>query len=88
MAVALSQGVPLVCTPLGRDQHLNASRVVECGAGVLVDEGAKAEAIASAIQHVLSDSRYRNAARRLAVQNRDAGGAKAAVRDLEQLFDP
>lgn len=86
VAMALSRGVPLVCTPLGRDQHLNARRVVECGAGVVVDDGADAEAIAEAVRTVLRDTTYRDAARRVARQSREAGGVLAAVRDLEQLF--
>lgn len=86
VAMALSRGVPLVCTPLGRDQHLNARCVVECGAGVVVDDGADAEAIAEAVRAVLRDTTYRDAARRMAGQSREAGGVLAAVRDLEQLL--
>ena len=36
VAAALSHGVPLVCTPIARDQPLNAQRVAELGAGVVV----------------------------------------------------
>ncbi len=34
VAAALSVGVPLVCTPIDRDQPLNAQRVADLGAGV------------------------------------------------------
>ena len=31
---ALAHGVPLLCMPMGRDQHDNAALVAACGAGV------------------------------------------------------
>lgn len=37
IAAALTAGVPLVCTPIGRDQPLNARRVADLGAAIVVD---------------------------------------------------
>src|SRR5262245_14457622 len=33
---ALAHGVPLLCMPMGRDQHDNAARVAACGAGCVL----------------------------------------------------
>jgi UDP:flavonoid glycosyltransferase YjiC (YdhE family) len=85
-AGALGAGVPLVCLPLGRDQHLNAARVEAVGAGVSLPSDARPDAIAAAIDLVLGDPAYRAAAGRIADESRAAGGAPAVVADLESLL--
>jgi UDP:flavonoid glycosyltransferase YjiC (YdhE family) len=85
VAAALSRGVPLVCAPLGRDQHLNAERVTSLGAGLTLGPGPDAAEVAAALQQVLADGAYRDAASRIADESRRAGGAMAAVADLEVL---
>ena len=81
VAAALSAGVPLVCVPLGRDQHLNAERVTDLGAGVIADE----HTLAAAISDVLGDTAFRTAAESLARVSREEGGPAAAAADLETL---
>jgi UDP:flavonoid glycosyltransferase YjiC (YdhE family) len=86
VAAALSQGVPLVCTPISRDQPLNAGRVTELGAGLTVPAAdATPEQVRAALEQVLSDPSYRTAAQRLAQASADAGGAAALATDLEAL---
>lgn len=80
VAASLSHGVPLVCTPIDRDQPLNAQRVVALGAGVLVDRPTGAD-IAVAVQRVIDNSEYRAAAEAIA----GTSGAEAAADDLELL---
>jgi UDP:flavonoid glycosyltransferase YjiC (YdhE family) len=64
VAVALAHGVPLVCTPIARDQPLNAERVAAVGAGLVVDAAAAThDAIRAALAAVLADPGYRAAAR-------------------------
>lgn len=63
---ALAAGAPLVCIPMGRDQHMNAARVLRQGAGVLVGRRAGTGEIASAVRRVLSDPSYADSARRVA----------------------
>jgi UDP:flavonoid glycosyltransferase YjiC (YdhE family) len=82
LAVALAAGVPLVCAPIGRDQHLNAARVKAAGAGVIVDHDATVDEIASAISCVASDPSYRAAAERIAGDSRAAGGARTIASEL------
>jgi UDP:flavonoid glycosyltransferase YjiC (YdhE family) len=79
VAAALSHGVPLVCCPLGRDQHLNAFRVEQLGAGLHLDRCEDPTRIAEAVQAILLDGSYRHAALDLARRSREAGGAPAAV---------
>ena len=63
---ALAAGVPLVCMPMGRDQKDNTVRVLRLGAGVRVDKSAPPERIAAAVQALLEDTAYAEAARRFA----------------------
>ncbi len=86
VAAGLSHGVPLVCTPFSRDQPLNAERVADLGAGVVLDTEASTDEIARALQQVLGDDSYRRAAAAMAAESHAAGGARAAVDDLESLL--
>jgi UDP:flavonoid glycosyltransferase YjiC (YdhE family) len=86
VAAALSQAVPLVCTPIARDQHVNAQRVAHLGAGIDLGPNPDAEDIAAAVQAVLADASYRDAAVRTAHASRQAGNQAAAVADLEGLL--
>lgn len=85
VAAALHHGVPLVCTPISRDQPLNAARVASLGAGIALDVGAGTDEIAAAVRALLDDPSYRAAARSLADESRAAGGAAAAITDLARL---
>lgn len=85
VAHALSFGVPLVCAPLGRDQHLNAQRVTELGTGIDVGDAPTAGDIGAAVERVLADHSYSEAARRLAQASAGEGGAPAAAADIESL---
>lgn len=68
----LAAGVPLVCIPMGRDQHANTTRVLRLGAGVRVRKTASSSAIAAAVEHVLGTPAFtanaRHAAQMLAAE--------------------
>jgi MGT family glycosyltransferase len=81
----LVAGVPIVCTPIGRDQPDNAARVVYHGAGVRVAKKASPAAIAAAVQRVLDDPSYRRAAARLGEQVRADADRGLVVTELEAL---
>ena len=86
VAAALSHGVPLVCTPIARDQPLNAAQVAELGAGLTVPASAATpDAVRAALREVLTDVRFRDGATRVAVESARAGGANGVVDDLEHL---
>ncbi len=86
VAAALTFGVPLVCTPGGRDQPLNAQRVAELGAGIALTERPTAAEVAGGIELLLSDAGYRDAARSLAKASGEEGGAAAAAAELVSLL--
>jgi UDP:flavonoid glycosyltransferase YjiC (YdhE family) len=86
VAAALSHAVPIVCTPIARDQPLNARRVAEVGAGVVVPAAtASPDAVRAALHEVLTDVHHREGAERVAAASARAGGAVAVADDLEHL---
>lgn len=86
IAQALAQGVPLVCLPLTGDQPANAARVVAHGAGVMLRPDASSEQIARAIELVVRERRFRDAAQRLAEVQSKEDGTQAAAHELELLI--
>jgi UDP:flavonoid glycosyltransferase YjiC (YdhE family) len=81
---ALAHGRPLVVLPLGRDQHFNAQRVEDLGAGLRLPPDAPAAAIAAAIARVLAEPGFadvaRRAARMIAAGQPDRAAADALAR--------
>jgi MGT family glycosyltransferase len=82
---ALAHGVPLVCLPMGRDQLDVATRVVARGAGVKLGPKAKPSKIADAVQRILDDPGYREAAQRLQRAIAQETAEDRAVAELEAL---
>jgi UDP:flavonoid glycosyltransferase YjiC (YdhE family) len=62
---ALTHRLPLLIVPHGRDQTDNATRVAERGAGLVVPKTAATPELRSALQMLLSEARFSEAARRL-----------------------
>lgn len=62
---AVSDGVPLVCVPMGRDQPAVAAPVWHHGIGVSVDPDAVPSELHAAVERVLGDPSYRVAAERI-----------------------
>lgn len=82
---ALGRGVPLLCTPMGRDQFFNAEQVQALGAGRMLMPGSSSEAIAQAATDILGDDRFKAGAKQMAVVIGGYGGAAAAAAALESL---
>jgi MGT family glycosyltransferase len=79
---ALAAGVPQLVMPHGRDQADNAARVVARGAGLTVKRTADGRAIARAVERLLAEPGFADAARRLGADVRlDADGG-ALVTEL------
>ena len=72
---ALGRGVPLLCTPMGRDQFYNAERVEALGAGRMLMPDSTSEAIAQAATDILGDDRFGAGAKRMAAALGRYGGA-------------
>ncbi len=83
---ALWHGVPLVVAPIRDDQPVVAGQVAEAGVGIRVRFGrVTAPKLGAAIDAVLHEPGYREAAGRIRTAFRAAGGASAAATHLEHL---
>ncbi|MFT4166713.1 MAG: glycosyltransferase [Microlunatus sp.] len=88
MLGALAAGVPQVCLPRGADQFANAERVLSVGAGVrLLPEELSAEGLRAAVQAVLHDQTYAQAAKALQVEIGTMPPAAEVLADLVALVD-
>jgi MGT family glycosyltransferase len=85
MAV-LAHGVPLLCLPMGRDQHENAARVAACGAGMVLSADAGVDELRHAMHELLTQPAYQEAARRMAVMIARQDGRETAMKALEALL--
>jgi UDP:flavonoid glycosyltransferase YjiC (YdhE family) len=83
---ALAHGVPLLCMPMGRDQHDNAARVEACGAGCVIPLEASVAQISQTISAMLTTPAYRTAARDMAATIALRDGREAAADELEKLL--
>jgi len=82
---ALAHGVPLLCLPMGRDQHENAARVAACGAGMVLSADAGVDAIRHALHELLTQPAYQKAARRMAGMIARQDGRETAMKEIEAL---
>src|SRR5262245_37463624 len=82
---ALTAGVPLVCMPMGRDQNDTAARVVARGAGIRIKPTASVAAIRSAVERVLSEPQFREAASRLGQDITTEIKANDVAREIEGI---
>jgi MGT family glycosyltransferase len=82
---ALAHGVPLVCIPMGNDQYDNAARIVARGAGLRLSTKTKLPALREAIQRVLEEPSFREAAHRMAAEIAEEARQPCAVAELEGL---
>lgn len=83
---SLAAGVPLVCLPMGRDQLDVAARVVHAGAGLRLEPTAAPAEIASAVERILGDPSYRQAAARIAAAISEETATDRAVEEIEAVL--
>lgn len=85
LAKALANGLPMLVMPMGRDQGGNAEKLMAHGAGLALPPDADPATIAGAVQKLLDDPVYAQAARKLG----DAVGREMresrVVEELEAL---
>jgi UDP:flavonoid glycosyltransferase YjiC (YdhE family) len=86
MMKALAHGVPLVCIPLVGDQPDNAARVVARGAGLRVPADASPRRMREAIERVVTDPSFRQAAHQLATNMAGEDPVQAAVDEIVAEF--
>jgi MGT family glycosyltransferase len=82
---ALGHGVPVLCTPMGRDQFFNAGRVEALGVGRMLMPDSGSDLIAEAAATVLGEERFTAAAKQMAVVIAGYGGGAQAADALEAL---
>jgi UDP:flavonoid glycosyltransferase YjiC (YdhE family) len=85
VATTLAAGIPMVCVPQGRDQPLNAQRVTNVGAGLHVAPDAPVRELSTALDIVLSNTKYGTAARDFAAATTALGNGRHAADLVEQL---
>jgi UDP:flavonoid glycosyltransferase YjiC (YdhE family) len=81
---AMAAGMPLAVVPLFADQPDNAQRIAELGAGLRLDG---VSGVAAAVTELLTDPRYRDAARTVADEIAALAPIDDAVGLLEELAD-
>jgi len=83
---ALSYGVPLVCAGRTEDKADVSSRVAWCGAGIdLATDTPAVEAIEKAVLCILRESKFRDAAARVAKDFASHDGPREAAEQLEKV---
>jgi UDP:flavonoid glycosyltransferase YjiC (YdhE family) len=85
---ALAAGLPILCLPMGQDQHDNAARVVDRGAGLELPPGAESGAIAEALHRLLGESAFRASAACLGAAIRRDAENSTLVAEIEELSAP
>jgi UDP:flavonoid glycosyltransferase YjiC (YdhE family) len=85
---SLSAGVPLVCMPMGRDQHDVSARVAAVGAGVVLDANAPQGHILRAARRVLDDETFVTAARAMAQAIANEPGIDGALAIIDGIAAP
>jgi MGT family glycosyltransferase len=84
MAAATS-GVPMVCTPMGRDQHAVAACVAHRGLGVVVPATASSQELRTAIEGALADGALHDRARGFAAAIDPVAASRRAIDVIERL---
>jgi MGT family glycosyltransferase len=82
---AVSAGVPLLCTPMGRDQFAVAGCVVGRGLGLVVPLPSSAQELRQAIETAVADRVLHERCRDFAAQLDMEGGVHRAIEVLERL---
>ena len=84
---SLTEGVPLVCLPIGNDQPGISARVAARGAGVVVPRSRlNAKRLRSAVRAVLDDESYRCAARKVQASIQQIDGLELAAELIEDAL--
>jgi MGT family glycosyltransferase len=83
---AVSAGVPVVCTPMGRDQFAVSRCVERTGLGLIASKDDSAGSLRETIARALSDADLRRRARDFAAQVDAQAGLRRAAEIVEGLF--
>lgn len=81
---ALAHGVPLVCMPMGRDQHDVTRRVLATGCGLAVDPATAGTELLPAVRQVIGDPAFTRRAAALADAIHRHEGVEEAIGIIER----
>jgi UDP-N-acetylglucosamine transferase subunit ALG13 len=85
---SLGQGLPQLCLPQGADQFLNAATAAQAGAGLELQPGSiTVEAVAEAVEQLLSDPSFRTSAGRIGSDIAAMPGPDVVADELAARFD-
>ena len=79
-------GVPMLCFPMGRDQHAVAERARELGLAHVGQADASVEAIVQAVANALGDSKMATVSSDFSERAKSHPGVEEAVRSIERLM--
>jgi MGT family glycosyltransferase len=82
---AVTSGVPMVCTPMGRDQHAVAGCVARRGLGVVVPATASSQELKTAIEAVLADGALQARTQAFAAALDPVASSRRAIDAIERL---
>jgi MGT family glycosyltransferase len=85
---ALSHGLPLVCLPMGRDQDDNAIKVEHHGCGLALSAKASPGKIRKAVQKILAEDSFRNAAGKLKRDIEAIDQTALTINEIEGVLGP
>jgi MGT family glycosyltransferase len=88
LIAALAAGVPTVCVPHGRDQHVNAERAKQLGVSITLAADSDEQALRTAIDTALASPRLTRSAQTLARSLAAYGDGDRAVELVEHLARP
>ncbi len=81
---ALTAGVPLVCVPMGRDQHDVSRRVVAIGAGIELDPTTISHALTPAVKRAFGEPEFAARAKDIARAIAEHGGILEALAVIDR----
>ena len=82
----LALGVPMVVVPLFADQPINARRLIDLDAGLVVEPGPTAAVeLRTSVPRILHEARFRDGAARVADETRRLPTVDQAVDDLRWI---
>ena len=81
---ALTAGVPIVCMPMGRDQHDITRRVLAVGAGVEIDPNSVRHELLAAVRQVIGEQRFADGAAAMARSIAGHGGVNEALAIIDR----
>lgn len=83
---ALSNGLPIICLPMGRDQDDNALKVVSKGCGIKLPRRSGSTTIKKAIARIFSNDTFKINALKMKDELREDKGIEEVIKEINNLL--